>query len=300
MPTLARLAFHLFLLAVFTAAAQAGDFLWRVRTNDSTVYLMGSIHQLREEDSSSPPLPFASFEQAHQESQQVVFEIDIDLADSPAISRYAAYLGIYPPGQTIESALSPTAYQMLRNFAVSIGRPPNFFDRMRPWFASSAISYFQGRRLGFRSEYGIDQRYFDLAKQDGKTRLYLETPRQQLNIIASTSQAEWAAGIAPQILYGGRSLRRLVAEWKAGNVESLTEGLRISARREPNITRALLVKRNLRWLPKIEGYLQQPGTTTLVVVGAAHLLRGSGLVALLSSRGYEVVQMPEVVAVSQD
>jgi uncharacterized protein len=282
-------------LCLLSVAPSGGakDFLWRVRTNDSVVYLAGSFHRLRASDVSAPPFPIASFEQAFQESQQVVFEANPDPEDQEAVSRHFARKAIYPlGGGSIRNMLSSTTYIRMRNLLVADGAPPQAIDRLKPWFVSLILSDIFAERRGFFLENGIDTRYYDLAGAQGKLRLYLESPYEHINVLAATPQNEWAAGIGPQIADRGYSLLSALEIYKSGDVEGLRRRVAREAVRTPGITRGLLVNRNARWLPKIEMYLQQ-SKTTMVVVGAAHMVRPTGLVSLLKNRGYEVVQLPE-------
>jgi uncharacterized protein YbaP (TraB family) len=284
-------------LAGLPGVGSAKDFLWRVRSNNGVVYLAGSFHRLRESDASAPPFPIASFEQAFQQSHQVVFESNPDPVLDAALEGHFVRKAFYSPGESIRSVLSGTTYQRLRNVLVSGGVPGRVVDRMKPWYAASVLSDVFADRLGFETEHGIDDRYHDLAVAQGKPRLYLESPYEHINVIAATPQSEWAAGFPAALNDRGRSIFSALEIYKAGDVTALTRSINRSAVREPGITRGLLVKRNQRWLPKIEAYLQQ-NQTTMVVVGAAHMVRSSGLVALLRNRGYEAVQLPEDALVS--
>jgi hypothetical protein len=169
------------------------------------------------------------------------------------------------------------------------------FDRYRPGVVSGGVGDFQDRALGFRSRYGVDQRYFRMAGDHGKQRLYLETLRYQIRVLSRTPDAEWAAGIEPSIDDGGRSTVNLVRLWRRGNVDAVAAGVDAGAIYSPNIYRALLVERNKNWLPYIQSYLSQ-SSTTMVVVGAAHLVGKRGLVKMLTNRGYDVLQMPGIAA----
>jgi hypothetical protein len=117
------------------------------------------------------------------------------------------------------------------------GLPPNAFDRFRPWFADAGIAHYQAKRRGFSTDYGIDRHYFDLAGDQGKPRLFLETPRRQINILASTPDAEWTAGMGPHIDENGASLPRMVRAYAAGDVAGLAHTIAIDEARYPGINR---------------------------------------------------------------
>ena len=58
----------------------------------------------------------------------------------------------------------------------------------------------------------------------------------------------------------------------------------------PNLYQRLVVDRNRNWLLRIEPLLDRPGTT-LVVVGALHLVGAESVVELLKKQGYAVKQL---------
>jgi len=286
-----RWIFAVLCLATLPQFAVAKDFLWRVRTNDSVVFLVGSFHLMRQSDAANPPFPIASFEGAFAQSRQVVLDAN-PFPDEAAISRHLQRKALLPPDTSLRSMLSPTAYSKVRKLLIADGAPPNVIDHLRPWFVSISLSRIFAEQVGFENEYGIDQRYYDLAGTHGKPRLYLETPFQQLNALAAGPQAEWLAGIPRQLTERGSPFEGNLEVYKAGDLEAIAQGVARSAVREPGITRSVLVNRNLKWLPKIEAYLQQ-SQTTMVVVGVAHMVRGNGLPGLLQKRGYDVVRLPE-------
>ena len=285
-----RWIFVVFCLAL-PQLAVAKDFLWRVRTNDSVVYLVGSFHLMRQSDATNSPFPIASFEEAFAQSRQVVLEAN-PFPDEAAISRHLQRTALLPQGASLRSMLPASAYSKMRRLLIADGAPSNVIDHLRPWFVSINLSRIFAEKVGFESEYGIDRRYYDLAGTHGKPRLYLETPIQQLNALAAGPQAEWLAGIRRQLAVGSSPFEGNLGVYKAGDLETIAEGVAQSAVREPGITRSVLVNRNLKWLPKIEAYLQT-SQTTMVVAGVAHMVRGNGLPALLQKRGYDVVRLPE-------
>jgi hypothetical protein len=61
-------------------------------------------------------------------------------------------------------------------------------------------------------------------------------------------------------------------------------------REYPAVHQKIIVDRNRRWLPEIERMIEQ-GESTLVVVGAAHLVGKEGVIELLKARGYTLEQM---------
>jgi uncharacterized protein YbaP (TraB family) len=87
-----------------------------------------------------------------------------------------------------------------------------------------------------------------------------------------------------------RNLERIVRSWSTGDIRALEELLLSGMRDYPQVHQMIIVDRNRRWLPEIEKALSQ-GESTLVVVGAAHLVGKDGILELLKARGYSLEQL---------
>lgn len=267
--------------------APAKDFLWRVRSPTATVYLLGSVHFLR---SSDYPLP-ASFDSAYNAVQQVVFEADLDELSSPNFISYVLSKGVYPAGQTIQSSLSASTYQKLQSFSVSHSRTSNYFDPYRPWFASATVVGFLAQDAGLQDTLGVDRHYFDAAKAAGKTRLYLETPSFQIDMLAGVPEAEYVSALGSAIDAGAQPVIALVNAWKAGDLVALNQLTEASRLSSPELYRRVFLNRNTNFVAQIESFLRQ-SKTTLVIAGAGHFVGTNGVVNLLRNRRKIVLQLP--------
>ena len=81
--------------------------------------------------------------------------------------------------------------------------------------------------------------------------------------------------------------------WRNGDQKVLTDTLALLAEADPAGYDALIVQRNLAWLPAIEKTLSEKGAT-FVTVGATHLIGPDGLVAQLRGHGYSVTRLDSV------
>jgi uncharacterized protein YbaP (TraB family) len=73
-------------------------------------------------------------------------------------------------------------------------------------------------------------------------------------------------------------------------VETLARSTRAAYTDFPAFADRVLGARNRRWVPKIENYLKS-GQTYFIVVGAAHLGGGDGLLAMLRARNCKLEQL---------
>jgi len=81
--------------------------------------------------------------------------------------------------------------------------------------------------------------------------------------------------------------RALVEAWLTGDLAALERKMQGGMLTDPELRQALLVARNQAWAARIAGLLAQR-RRPFVAVGAAHMLGGDGLPALLAARGYTV------------
>jgi hypothetical protein len=85
-------------------------------------------------------------------------------------------------------------------------------------------------------------------------------------------------------------LADIVNAWRKGD-ETKTEELSLQdLKNYPKLYNVLITDRNLKWVKKIEGYLQKP-EKIMIIVGAAHLVGDNGVIELLKKRGYPVEKL---------
>ncbi|WP_162148497.1 TraB/GumN family protein [Asticcacaulis sp. AC402] len=78
--------------------------------------------------------------------------------------------------------------------------------------------------------------------------------------------------------------------WRRGDQKAMTQHVMALAKSDPDIYRWLLSDRHKAWLPRIEGMMNEPGTS-FVTLGASHMVGPEGIVAQLRQRGYDVTRM---------
>ena len=77
----------------------------------------------------------------------------------------------------------------------------------------------------------------------------------------------------------------LLLSWAMGDIDR--NARLIAASMSPLTYRNVVVDRNRKWLPRLEGYLAKP-QQTMVVVGNAHLVGKGNLIDMLKHRGHTV------------
>lgn len=261
--------------------------LWRVDGGASTVYLLGSVHALRQDDY---PLPTV-IQEAFEQSRVMAFEVDFDTMTSGAMSMLAK--GTLDGDETLRAVLPPELWSRTKERLEASGLPAAGFSKMRPWMVALTLTSFELMRVGYDPAYGVDQHFWTLAGDRGLRRIGLETVDDQIGLFASLGAEESVEFLAYTLdeldtLEG--MMDELAADWRQGRLVQI-EALMAEGRRDyPELMEKIADDRNREWLPAVVE-LAEGKEPAMVVVGALHLIGDTGLVALLREKGYTVTQL---------
>lgn len=262
--------------------------LWEVSSEKGTLFLMGSVHLLKPGTHVISPAAEAAFRQA----DTILLEIDLDKADSPEAQQLFSQKALLQ-GVKLEDKISSTTLALAVEKAKEMGLS---FDRLRslkPWSLSLSLSLFKLQTLRFDPKHGVDRYFFDKGKQAGKKVGALETFEYQLDRLDGLSdriQEQMLLQTLEELDHLEEEIGQLVQAWSRGEIEVLAELMQESFKDFPELYRRLFTERNKNWLLQIEPLLDRSGTT-LVVVGALHLVGPESVVELLGSQGYAVKQL---------
>ena len=288
MPRLLRAGLGL-LLVLVAHRAWAESSVWVVTSPTSAVYLAGSCHILRASDYPLPP----EFEAAYRQSAKIVFEAPPADMKKPDVEAKLMRMAVYEDGGTLQQHLTPQAYAKVEAFCKSRGYPLEQFKFLRPWTLAMTFMMLEMQRLGLQPAEGVDDFFDSKARKDGKAVEGLETVDEQIGFLTLLDQGmdnEQVVHTIGELEQLNTELSALVNAWKKGDDRGLEELVLQEFKDEPSLYRALIVERNQKWLKKIEGYLNQPGTG-MVIVGVAHLAGRDGLVESLRKSGYSVTKV---------
>jgi len=289
-PTLALTALILAVSTFAFSQAPADDvdktFMWKAESEGTTVYLVGSIHALRED---AYPLP-QPIESAFDEVEVVVFEIDVDDMTQAAIEMMAA--GTLEEGRTLEEVVGPETWFELKVHAGPLGLDPAFFSGMKPWMAALTLAAFELTKHGYLATAGLDTYFSQKADESGKDRLALETAAFQVSLFADLTPEQSLAFLRHTLTDLETvipEMERLYRDWRSGKVAPLQELLLEGFEEFPAVFKRMVVDRNRAWMPKITELLEGD-RNAMVVVGSMHLVGEEGVVALLRQQGFTVEQ----------
>ena len=287
--TLALLAAALgFTLASAARADSEHHLLWKIHGKRNTVYLLGSIHVLRERDYPLPP----PLMEAYEKSKSVVMEIDLNDLDSMRMQQEMIEAATLPDGKTLHDILGAGRYSHAKALAADVGVDLETFDQFAPWFVAEAISQLQLMQLGFDPAAGVEMYFLGRARSDSKSTGGLETAHDQIALFESMSeerQADYLLSSLEEAKALPTEVNAMVAAWRRGDTAWFDAQMEHEFGRDPRLFQSVLAARNRKWIPRIEALLNDD-KNYLVIVGAGHLVGHDSVIDLLQHDGLTVQQ----------
>ncbi len=271
-------------------AADRKDFLWKVQSKTTTVYLLGSIHFMKKE---FYPLN-KRIEDAFDKSTVLAVEANVDDVSKLDIQGLMEK-AFYPSDDTLEKHVSTETYERVKKEFEAFGIPAWLISKQKPWFLALTLESLELVKLGFDPDYGIDEHF--LSEASGKKKIKeLESMDYQINLLSGFSDSEQEAFLLSTLKDMNsyeKEIDKLLDAWVSGDtggMESILRESLIEDKGMASVYDKLLYERNRNMASKIEGYLKT-GETHFVVVGAGHLLGEKGIINLLRQKGYQIEQL---------
>lgn len=279
------------LLSGSTFADDAGHPLsmWQINGPQNRIYLLGSIHLLREQDH---PLPSTIYE-AYGDAEKLIMELDMDDMDPIEGQTLSTELGLIKGDRTLSDLMGPKLYAEAEQLAAAAQIPIELLAKSEPWFAAMNVELMLLMRIGFNPALGVETHLMELALSDRKEILGFETMRQQLGFLDGLSPNAQRQMLMQALSEGpgmSESMDDMIAAWRTGDVAFMEENLLVDMQDYPELNRVIVVDRNADWTNQIEELLDDD-IDYLIVVGTLHLVGEDGVPEMLESRGYEVTQL---------
>jgi hypothetical protein len=265
--------------------AHAGSPVWAIHGDHNTVYLAGSVHLLKANDSRLP----AAFDHAYTGSKAIVMELAIDKVDPMQTATWMMEHGMLKDGTSLRSVLGDDRYRRVSTEAGRLGVPMEVADMLQPWALGMQLLELQYMQLGFDPQQGVEQQLQQKAQADGKPISGLETIDDQLGVLQGmtySDQARFLDMIVSEMHDVEGETQSVVSAWRNGDSAKLAALLSDEYKTFPALYRLLVSDRNKRWIPQIEKLLRG-NQDYFVVVGALHLVGDGGLLELMRRDGFK-------------
>jgi uncharacterized protein len=265
------------------ATAAAALPLWEIKGTKNHIMVLGSIHFLRAADYPLAPAITRAFDQA----DVILMEIDMDDLDPIASAETIATLATDGKGRQLEELLGPDAWRAASAEAKKLGIDLAPMAPFEPWYAAVVITQVRLSQLGFDQSLGVEAKMAAEAKRRGKEILGLETLESQLATLDGLSpdaQREFLQSTLEEAGEAGDIADEMITAWKAGDVRALDADLLGNVRDQPELYRALILRRNEHFARAI-GQLVDDSKDYLIVVGALHLVGPDSVLRMLARDG---------------
>ena len=297
-----KLAALLLALALLAPGALAeSDFpVYQVRApgSSATVYLFPSIHAA---DERAYPLSQIS-QDAYNASDYLAVECDIFTAtyDIGVSLRMMQSMKL-PAGQTVTDLIPQELFERVKAYLTEHNLYMDLYENYHPFLLLSAMENAILAECGLDALQGLDMHFLQLAHEEGKAILEIESIEEQTSLMV----AQMPAGIWPVLLESylppndaasAASTGLLYEALLQGDANALetmlaAESTEVFAPEEQALYNAyndlLLTQRDAKMTAAVLNYLAE-GKNVFVVVGAAHVLSPTGLVDSLQSAGCAV------------
>lgn len=259
-------------------------FLWRYTQGQSTVYLAGTVHVLKE---GFFPLP-QQYEQAFQASDKLVVEAAVDNLSPEEIQQKMLGYALLPDG-SLRDVLAPETYAQLRQYAQAYGLPLEQLQSFNPALVSQQLSIFAITAMGYDPALGMEahfsaridrQNLLELESVDAQLELLLGQPLPVQKIILRDTLAEFD-DIAEQT-------NQMLSAWASGDDAALAALVRDqtgTSAEAQQFLKELLDDRNTHMAARIAQMLNNPGRY-FVLVGSAHLAGEQSVITELRKHGF--------------
>lgn len=258
---------------------------------DNKLYLFGSIHA---GEKTMYPLPDYIIN-AYKESDILAVEFDLveyssDIANQmELLSKF-----IIPDGKKITDYVDEKTYHSGVSILENLGLYSPMYDSYSPIMWQTLIETAAMEEVNLSSAYGIDTYMLELAKEDGKKILELESAEYQYNVLLGFDEETQIYLLKQSIEEHENSkenLKELYELYKKGNKEEL-EKLVFQSEEEPNqyeieYNEKLITIRNNNMTDLLEKNFQE-GKNVFCTVGLAHIIGKGGMIDQFEQRGYTV------------
>jgi len=258
--------------------------VWVLKDEDTTIYFFGTFHLL---DGKSEWFN-DEVKTAFDASQELYLEIltpDDPAALQPLIMKYAVDMS----GKTLSSRLSAKARIELAAQLAEAKLPAGALEMFEPWFAATALTSLQAKKLGLSPENGPEAVLTKAAKAAGKPVGELETFEAQiamLDALPESEQLDFLDETLDETKQLDTEFPTMIKAWSTGDSDKLAALLNEGLGENTILYKMLLKDRNAKWADWVVARMAKPGTV-MVAVGAGHLAGKDSLLAILDKRGFK-------------
>ena len=284
-----KLLIIVFIVISVSQTISAQSSVWKVESENSHLYIGGTIHVLRDIDY---PLPI-EFEKAFKYADKLVLEADIDGMSNPETMKEMMSKFSYSDGRTLKSELSEKAYNELVKEAEKQNIPIEKMGGFKPSMVLLTLMLQGLNDIGVKED-GVDKYYNEQSKLlNNKQTGFLESIDFQINLITSIGEVKASEYVLSSLKdYKNMKVEflNIISNWRKGEIKYFKKQLKDMKGDYPTLYKSMFLDRNNNWIPKIDSFLKDK-KTEFILVGNLHLHGENGILNLLEKKGYKISQV---------
>lgn len=279
--------------------------IWEVKSDTSTVYLVGSIHVAKEDTYPLKSVLMNSF----NKSDILAVEMDmVEYQKNLPLQFYILNYYTYDDGSTIKDHLTEETFNLLDEYLNNTkikGVSKSTAYNYKPVMLYSLISTQIYEDAGYKSKYGIDLFFLNEAYKRKMEIVEIESAYFQVELLTELSDELQELLLLSTLMESEekqlKSVEKMLKAWIDGNYSEFEKML--NETENPNIdsmtdeekeiyeeyNQKFYINRNIAMTDKVEEFLKG-NKDVFYVVGSAHMFGDSGIVKLLEDRGYTVTK----------
>ncbi len=273
------------------AEATVGDSnvaLWVVSDEDTILYLIGTVHLMKEGVEWRTDDIRIAFDNA----DAVFLEADVFSREAQrAMGLLVSETAELKNGKTLSSFYTDKERDHVDEVLRTMDLSMTDLDNFRPWFASMQLSMQALMAAGGDPSSGADVLIARDMLMRRRPLRYLETAAEQIALLASGNDAhdaQYLLELIDDLEEGEAYYADLMGAWYTGDTGRIDYLINDAFTNYPDLRQRLLVDRNNSWAQQLDRVLTDEVGVFVAAVGAGHLAGRDSLQDILTSRGYDV------------
>ena len=273
--------------------------MWKVTDPETgnVLYMLGTMHMVTED---TFPLPDYIMD-VYNNCDGIAVEIDVSeiTGDMEKLQEFFKKL-LYTDGTTVKDHISTETYEKLKKYMSENFIYNEMMDSYTAGYWASQVETVSVMSIKKIDTDGVDAKFIEMAKNDNKEVVSIETIDVQTNALSSASD-ELADYLISSIIDEAADMPSYTKEfaeqydmWASGDVDSLDLESEIDEKLPDDLkddyaeyADIILYSRNEGMAEKAEEYLKN-GKNYFFMVGAAHFAGDKGVDDILEAKGYKV------------
>lgn len=271
---------------------QSTPLLIEASKDDSKIYLFGSIHAA---DETLYPLP-DYVKNAYRESDAIAVEFDLIEFTEDLSNQVEALTKFVYDDASIKDDIDEDTYNRSIEILKEAGLYSSIMDNFKPIMWQTLLENAAIMASNLDEQYGIDNHFLKLAKEDEKKIIELESSQYQYEMLSSFKKDMQIYLLKESIETFEESkenLTKLYELYKKGNEKDLEDIFfeEYDEEKEDKYLKEyndkLITERNVKMTNGLEKAIKKDDTI-FCVVGLGHIIGEGGIASLLENKGYTV------------